>query len=80
VSVWYEHKVIDADHHAFLRGESTAQSIYVRKFALADAKFRNQKAVHCDNGRRSSICIMHTIRQSAGSRRLPSDDLVYRRK
>ena len=42
VSVWYEHKVIDADQHAFLRGKSTAQPIYVRKFALADAKFRKR--------------------------------------
>ena len=42
VGVWYEHKVIDADQHAFLRGKSTAQPIYVRKFALADAKFRKR--------------------------------------
>ena len=42
VEVWYKHKIIDENQHAFLRGKSTAQPIYLRKFILADAVHKNK--------------------------------------
>ena len=42
VRVWYKHGVINEDQHAFLRGKSTAQPIYLRKFILEDAVNNNK--------------------------------------
>jgi hypothetical protein len=42
VRVWYRHGVINEDQHAFLRGKSTAQPIYLRKFILEDAVDNNK--------------------------------------
>ena len=42
VKVWYKHGVINEDQHAFLRGKSTAQPIYLRKFILEDAVNNNK--------------------------------------
>jgi hypothetical protein len=42
VRVWYRHGVINEDQHVFLRGKSTAQPIYLRKFVLEDAVDNNK--------------------------------------